>query len=181
MAEHWRIPLDRKFRCILPGHAPDLHASAALHKHVKTDGVWRYMDFHRNADPDSLTLAEVAASLATGRIVQLRGPSQARWYRRLFYEVGILELDVRPLVTQLQWEGLSEKAQTFAKGYMLLEAIRSHDDDPVPLAASFMGPWCGLTRVQSREALNELRRREFLRRTGMHQRLFLYERGREAA
>lgn len=164
-----RIPQSKKFSCILPGHGPDQHPSAAIHQ--GKDGVFRYMDFHRPADPKSLTLAEVRASLAAGRVQQLRGPSQARWYRRLFWEAGLLQAEVVPLLAP----GCSEKARKVAEGFAILCALRGLDDDgPVPFTRDFMGPWCGMTTERAREGFWELRARGLVDRAGRHGRMNLY-------
>ena len=147
-------PLGRKFSCVLPGHQPDRHPSAALHR--GPDGIWRYKDFHRPCDPDTLTLAEVCASRAAGRVTQLRGPSQARWYRRLFYEAGVLPAPLRPLELP---PGLSGEARRLAHGFALLLALRElADGGPTPYTRSFAGPWCGMGERQAGEGITELRR-----------------------
>jgi len=125
----------RKFSCVLPGHGPDRHYSAALHR--GPDGIWRYMDFHRPSDPASLTLAEVRASRAAGQVVCLRAPSQSRWYRRLFYEAGVLPAQPQPIELP---PGLSSEALRLADGFALLLAVRElSDGGPAPYTRSFAG------------------------------------------
>ncbi len=164
------IPLGKKkFSCILPGHGPDRHPSAAIHQ--DTDGVFRYKDFHKPCAPDSLTLAEVRASLAAGRIVELAAPSQARWYRRLFYEAGLIELDLRPLDVH----ACSDNARRVAEGFALLFALRGLDDEgPVPFARAFAGPWCGMDPKAAYRGFRELRALGLIVKAGMHGRTHLW-------
>jgi hypothetical protein len=165
-------PLGSKFSCVLPGHGPDRRPSAALHR--GPDGVWRYMDFHRLSDPSSLTLAEVRASRGAGRVVQLRAPSQARWYRRLFYEAGMLSSRPVPLEPP---PGLSAGARQLAQGFALLLALRDlndGDDGPAPYSRAFAGPWCGMGERQAGEGIAELVRAGVLIKSSQHGRMNLY-------
>ena len=162
--------LGRKFSCVLPGHGPDRHPSAALHR--GPDGIWRYKDFHRPSDPASLTLAEVLASRKAGRVMQLSAPSQARWYRRLFYEAGILA--AHPARLELP-PGLSAVARRLADGFTLLLALRElSDGGPAPYSRSFAGPWCGVGERRAGEGIAELVRAGVLWKADRHGPLNLY-------
>lgn len=164
-------PLGRKFSCVLPDHGPDRHPSAALHR--GPDRIWRYIDFHRPGDPVSLTLAEVRASREAGRLVRLPGPSQSRWYRRLFYEAGVLPAHPVPLDLP---PGLSPVARRLADGFALLLAIRElSDGGPAPYARSFAGPWCGVGERQAGEGIRELVRARVLWQADRHGPLKLYK------
>lgn len=164
-------PLGRKFSCVLPGHGPDRHPSAATHR--GPDGIWRYMDFHRPSDPHSLTLAEVRASRSAGRIVRLAGPSQARWYRRLFHEAGVLP--AHPKLPELPAE-LSPGASQLAKGFALLLALRELDDNgPAPYTRRFASAWCGMGERQAGEGLKELVGAGVLVKAEEHGLLWLFE------
>jgi len=163
-------PLGKKFSCVLPGHGPDRHPSAALHR--GPDGIWRYQDFHRPSDPASLTLAEVRASRGAGRVVRLAGPSQSRWYRRLFHEAGVLPAKVDRLELP---RGLSAHARRLARGFSLLLALRElGDGGPAPYTRAFAGPWCGMGERQAGEGIAELLLAGVLVRAGQHGRMNLY-------
>lgn len=165
-----------KFRCILPEHGPDLHPSAALVR--GGDGVWRYFDHHRKADPPTLTLAEVRASLGAGRVVRLPAPSQARWYLRLFYEAGLVRVDVGQLDLPA---GLSLAAERVADGYMLLRALRGlRDEGPAPYTREFAAAWCGIGERQAGEGIRDLLRAGVLQRTERQGRMNLYLPGEHA-
>jgi hypothetical protein len=93
---------------------------------------------------------------AAGRVTQLRGPSQARWYQRLFYEAGVLPAPLRPLELP---PGLSGEARRLAHGFALLLALRElADGGPTPYTRSFAGPWCGMGERQAGEGITELLR-----------------------
>jgi hypothetical protein len=161
--------LKGKFSCVLPGHGPDRNASAAIHQDF--DRIFRYKDFHRPDDPASLTLAEIRASLAAGAILRLRGPSQARWYRRLFYEAGVLKVERSPLNA----EGCSQDARKVAQGFSLLHDLRAIDDDePMPFARAFAGPWCGMHPLAAYRGLRELHARGVIVKAAMHGRTRLW-------
>jgi hypothetical protein len=159
--------LKRKFSCVLPGHGPDNNPSAAIHQ--DSDGIFRYKDFHRPNAPGSLTLAEVRASRSAGRIVRLAGPSQARWYRRLFYDAGVLEVEVRPLDAS----GCSEGARAVADGFALLVALRD-DEQPLPFAREFAGPWCDMSPMAAYRGVRELHARGLIKPVGRSQRAYLW-------
>jgi len=160
----------RKFSCVLPGHGPDRHYSAALHR--GPDGIWRYRDFHHHADPGTLTLAEVRASREAGRVLQLAAPSQSRWYRRLFYEAGVLSAHPVPLELP---PGLSAPARRLADGFALLIALRElRDGGPAPYTRAFAGPWCGIGERQAGEGIVELLRAGVLVKSDQHGRMNLY-------
>lgn len=164
--------LGAKFSCVLPGHGPDRHPSAnMLRGH---DGVWRYRDWHhRPEEPELLTLAEVRASRGAGRVVQLRGPTQSQWYRRVFHEAGVLLADP---VTLAVPDGCSRLARHVADGFALLLALRDlRDGGPAPYTRSFAAPWCGIGERQAGEAIIELVRAGVLVKAGRHGSLNLYE------
>jgi hypothetical protein len=162
--------LGRKFSCILPGHGPDLNPSAAVVR--GGDGVWRYFDHHRKADPPTLTLAEVRASRGAGRVVRLDAPSQAQWYRRLFFEAGLLTIALPRLELP---KGLSAAARVAAEGYALLLALRElGDGGPAPFTRRFAAAWCGVGEHQAGDAIAELRRARVFRTAGRHGLMNLY-------
>jgi len=175
--------LGRKFSCVLPGHGPDHHPSAAMHR--GPDGVWRYMDFHRPSDPHSLTLAEVRASRGAGKIERLRGPSQARWYWRLFWEAGLIAVHQPPLPVPRQGRGtsaLSEEAVKVGEGFMLLQALRDlSDGGPTPYTTRFASGWCSISKDSAWKSIGELLEAGVLVKVGRHRRMNLYEPGRGPA
>jgi hypothetical protein len=130
------------------------------------------MDFHRPSDPASLTLAEVRASRAAGQVVCLRAPSQSRWYRRLFYEAGVLPAQPQPIELP---PGLSSEALRLADGFALLLAVRElSDGGPAPYTRSFAGSWCGMGERQAGEGIAELIRAGVLLKAARHGRMNLY-------
>jgi hypothetical protein len=165
------VPLGRKFRCVLPGHGPDADPSASLLR--GRDGVWRYFDHHRRAEPPTLTLAEVRASRGAGQVVRLKGPSQARWYRRLFYEAGFIPARVPRLVLP---DGTSPVARRVGESFALLLALRESRGWPgAPFTPGFAAAWSGMSESQASGAIKELRGLGVFIVCGQHGRMNLYE------
>jgi hypothetical protein len=169
----------RKFHCILPGHGPDRHPSANLLR--GHDRIWRYRDWHARPDqPERLTLAEVRASRGLGRVIRLKAPSQARFYKLLFYEAGLLSIDVEPL-----WlpRDASANARRVAQGFAVQLAIRSQlegDHGPAPFTRKYAAAWCCMTVDQARAGTEELRDAEVLISAGTDGRSNLYAAQTEA-
>jgi len=148
---------------VLPDHG-DRRPSASLFKDPLT-GVWKYHDWHR-ASPlgrEWWTLADVRASQSAGREITLPPPSASRWYRRLFWEAGVIKIPARapaPLLSSAR-----PVLRRVADGFALLLALRDVRDpgEPAPFTRDFAAVWCGVTPQQARDAIAELRRLDVLR------------------
>ena len=101
----------------------------------------------------------------------LRGPSQARWYKRLFWEAGLVRVTVMPLPVP---DGTSAVGRKVAGGFGLLLAIR-HEDGPAPFApGDFTASWCELEPWQVRAGVTELRKAGVMELAGKHGPMNLY-------
>lgn len=145
------VPVGRAFRCVLPGHAERSPSSSI-------DPVsGRYHDWHRGGGWHSL--AEVYASRKAGRIVRLEGPSASKWWDRLRWEAGELEVVV-PAPPRLAPD-TPPRTVRVVEGFVLLVALREHRDGPgpVPYTRRFITAWCGLSEHHAEQAkLDALRR-----------------------
>jgi hypothetical protein len=133
-------------------------------------GVWRYHDHHGRGGEEWLSLAEVHASRYSGQLVQFRkkgeefdnkpsppSPAEARWWLRLWYDVGLLE--VNPVPLQLGF-GASEVERKLAEGFALLLALRyTKEMGPIPFTRSFASSWCGVSNWQAGQGISNLVRR----------------------
>jgi hypothetical protein len=167
--------LDQKFSCVLPGHGPDRHPSASLVR--GGDGVWRYFDWHHKLSDPVLTLAEVHCAVVSRAVRRLPAPSQAQWYRRLFYDAGMLAVSIEPPSLR----GDSAEAHGVAKGFALLLALRDlRDGGPAPFTWDFAAAWCGMGRRQAGDGIRQLVRGGVLVEAGYHRGAKLYELGSQA-
>lgn len=170
------IPLGKRFSCVLPGHGPDRDPSASLFR--GRDDVWRYRDWHagKHDTPPWLTLADVHASRSAGRVMTLSAPSQARWYRRLFFDAGLIAVDVMQVLVP---DGCSAAARKVAEGFGLLLGIRNlTDGGPAPFTRTFAAAWCGIGERQAGDGITELLDAGVIHKAGRYGRTNLYLPGR---
>ncbi|HEY5197779.1 MAG TPA: bifunctional DNA primase/polymerase [Solirubrobacteraceae bacterium] len=154
--------LGSPFRCVLPGHH-DEHPSASLFRDPRT-GVWKYHDWHRASQSgrEWWTLAEVFASQVARREVRLNPPSASRWYRRLFWQAGLIDIPA-PASPPLP-SSAPRVLRCVAEGFALLLVLRDVRDpgEPSPYSRAFAADWCGVREKQARVAIAELRRLDVL-------------------
>lgn len=163
-----RIPVSaiegRKFRCPMPRH-DDRRPSATLVRGF--DEIFRVRCWAGCAGDAPLTLAEVAASRAAGDAVRLRGPSQARWYRRLEADAALVAVEKPPM------PGLPSNApepvRRVAEGFAFLVGVRRSldaEDRGTPFGRKFAAAWCGVTEKQARDATIALKDLDVIRPIG---------------
>lgn len=165
----------KPFRCILPGHA-DEHPSASLYRNQS--GVFVYRDWHRAEGPEWLTLGDVRAALAYGKVKLLRSPERAVWTIRLLVEAGA----VRPV--EVPWAGtLPPEAPgwihaVYAGFLVLLGCKWTHTlDEPTPYSWRFASAWCDVPEYRVREAMRELLRHRYIVKRREHGRMALFDAG----
>lgn len=153
------------FRCVLPGHS-DARPSAAVW--LKPGGHHLYHDLHRQSGRQFYELPEVLASIRAGHIVQLSPSSQRRWWDRLFWEAGLL--DVAPAALPSLPSDADEVLRRVAQGFAILVALQAQrdPDEPVVFARHFAAAWCGVSEQQARRAIIELQRRGVIEKVGEH-------------
>ncbi|MBB4663173.1 bifunctional DNA primase/polymerase [Conexibacter arvalis] len=148
----------RDFACLLPGH-DDAHPSATVFR--SASGAFRYRCRGCGAN---LSLARLFATVTTGRHVaddEMRGPTAARWLRRLWHQAGFEPVTIAGRLPQ----GVSVTAMELAAGFRLLAALRD-DDETIPYTALFAAGWCNLDLEAAKAGLKELRACGWLRPTG---------------
>lgn len=152
----------RSFRCVLPGHG-EASPSASVFLDERT-GVYRYRDWHRRDGCEWYSLAEVLASRRAGAVLRLRGPSASRRWDRLFFEAGLLRVEVVCLPALPL--GASPELRCVADGFALLAGLRALRDprEPLPFTRSFAAAWCGVSQWEARKAILELRRLGVIRK-----------------
>jgi len=176
-------PLGKAFHCVIPGH-DDKSPSASLYKDSLT-GAWKYRDWHHAGKYEWLMLADVRAAQSAGRVVEL-GPSSALlWYRRLFWEAGVLKIaDIQkvPLLHNAR-----PTIRLVAEGFALLLAIKNIGNEEIssPYSAEFAAAWCGVTFDQARYSIRELKKMDVLRPVDVYRspkdgvrKMYLYEIGK---
>ena len=159
-----QAPPGKPFPCILPGHA-ERRPSASLCKDPRT-GVWKYHDFHRRG-PEWLTLADVRAAHAYGRVVDLQGPAAARWYLRLFHEAGYIAPKPVPMPPAL---ARPPSVRRVADGFRLLLGLRWLADPgaATPFTREFAAAWCGVSWRTAGNAIAALRDLDVIRKVDEH-------------
>ncbi len=163
--------IGRAFRCPLPGHE-ERRPSAAWFMDAGGEVVLR--DFHRRSGHEFYTLTEVFASVRSGVVQKLAGPSHAVWGRRFLVEVfGLTPVPVK--LPPLPADARASVRRVY-EGLWLLFGVRwlGTPGAPAPLAWTFVARWCGVGERQAGEALGELSRVGVIRRVGTWKRTALY-------
>jgi hypothetical protein len=151
-------PIGHAFRCVLPGHADD-HPSASI-----DPSSLRYHDWHtRTGGRYYFSLAEVYASQCAGAVVTLKSVSHARWWDRLWHDVGLRPVMVAPPVVPAR---VTANQRAVADEFALLVALndRRHPGEPVAFAPRFAAAWCGVSTKVARTAIEQLRHLDVIRR-----------------
>ena len=181
--DHWGVDAapGEGFRCVLPGHA-ERNPSASLWPSNET-GVWRYHDWHGREGQEWWSLAEVHASRHSGQLVRfgegfpLGLASEARWWLRLWHDVGLLPVQPVPLPLGL---GASDLERKIAQGFALLLALRhTCENGPTPFTRRFAVTWCAVSDWHARKGIESLLRHGAIRKDDEHEtsegrKLYLY-------
>lgn len=153
-------PLERKFRCVLPGHH-EQRPSASLWK--GDDGIVVYRDFHAAKYTgsgeellQSFTLTEVFAVQISGRVRRLRGFEHRIWKLRLLAATGCLA--PYPIPAKPGPADLGTFARGLYAGFVELLGLRwvSAPGTPAPYSWRFAAAWCGVPQHHVGEAMREL-------------------------
>ena len=149
-------------RIVCPFH-PDGRPSAGLFR-GSSDGGWV---FKCQACDLVLTLGQLFAKT---RAAALTGPTVRKWWDRLLFEAGGLELPELPPVLAPPGTGAVE---AFVEGFLLLARIDAYGAqiDPrdlagVPYTASFGVPWTGISKSSFDRVRGRLLRDDWLQPTG---------------
>lgn len=141
------------FPCVLPGHGPDRDPSSSIWR--GDNGIYVYRCWHQ--DPGYLSLAEVRASQAYGRVVSFTRskPEHATWKLRLLIEAGVIS-PAPAEVAPLPRDASSDLIRLYDGFQRLLQAKwRYRHGEPTPFAWRFASAWCGLTARQVKKAMTE--------------------------
>lgn len=164
----------RAFPCILPGHH-ECSPSASIYQ--GGHGVFVYHDWHMRDGIEFITLPEVRASFAYGRMTTLRNarPEAATWGIRLLVESGVI--DPVPVDPILLPPDAPLSARKIAKGFQELLSCRwlYTPGDPAPFSRRFASAWCNMGEVQAGEGLKYLRDRGMLKIVDRCRSMPLYE------
>jgi putative DNA primase/helicase len=152
-------PLGEAFNCVLPGHGENSPSASVLRS--RRTGVWNYRDWHNRSGKEWWSLAEVHASRCARQVVKLggkdHGPSESRWWLRLWHDTGLLAPERTELLLP---PGLSDSERSLAEGFgLLLSLRRTREAGPAPYTRRFAADWCGLSEWQARVGLTRLLQR----------------------
>lgn len=147
--------LGEEFPCVLPSPAA---VDDTERLSVVDPSSLRYQKLYPGAIRPWCSLAEVCATLVgrTDKPVALRtGAAHHRWWLRLRYHAGLIDVDVPALDLPPQ---LSPAARRLADGFALNAALGDtrHPGEPTSYSRRFASVWCGLPEGATREALREL-------------------------
>jgi hypothetical protein len=149
------VDVRQKFPCLFyRGH----RAALRFDDHGRPCYVAFAYPYRRRGKLPLWTLGEVHHALAAGLRYpkRLEPPSRVVWERRLEVEAELADIAEVELPSLA---GLSVRAQTLARGYARLCAIRADlklGTEPVPFTRSFAAAWCGMTANAARRAHDEL-------------------------
>jgi len=119
----------------------------------------RYQLLYRSDELKSWwSLAEVCASTVAGHPVDLgafSGVRHARWWDRLRYQAGLLDVHRRPLAIP---DRASPAARRVAAGFELAYVLNAlhHGDAPFAFSQRYAAEWCGLPVKVAAQAVREL-------------------------
>jgi hypothetical protein len=166
-AQELDLPVDRKFSCVL--HPPDEHPSAWLF--VGSGGDLLYHCEHEGGW--TLTLPQVRASLAYGRVIQIRDENgkghpieHLAWRLRLLYEAGCvqpLEVPHRPLGDEAR-----PAVKAVYNGLLLLLGLKWHvwPGNGTTFSWRFAAAWCGVDKKTAEKAMRWLMEQGYVRSVG---------------
>lgn len=141
-------PLGSNFTCILPGHVDCRRAS--VYRDPLTE-VYRYRCWRTGA---WWSLAEVRAAWAYGSPRRVDGVERVIWYRRLWHETALIE--VEPVELRVLGDSSAPaNAQSVYDGFGYLLALRwlTTPGAPAPYARVFAGAWCGISEMQAQRSI----------------------------
>ena len=165
--------VDDKFSCVMPGHGPDRHPSANLHRHpVSGHVLYRCWQAHT-----TYTLSQVYAAItAEAAFESLRwSPSiHAIWKLRLLLHTGLITV---PTPTRLDVP--FDFPKRFRKHLAAVEQFfDARSISRLGLAGmlvpEFLGPWIGQSAETAKELRHALRSANVIHRAGNDGRAHLY-------
>jgi hypothetical protein len=128
----------------------------SIHRDPLT-GHYKYRDRHHYeyGTPKWLRLCDVRAARATGQVRWLRDPEATVWYRRLWFDAGMIE--PKPVALPGLPSDATQALIAVAAGFRLLVGLRrlTHPE-PTPFTNRFVGPWCGVSVGAGARARNDL-------------------------
>ena len=138
------------FRCSLPGH--DGAARFARHE---PSGVYRYECLHQGV---SWSIAQLRAAQSYGHLRRLKAPQEVIWYRRAFFDAGIVRPE--PIALPPVPKYASDNARRLAPAFQTLFELRwiTERGQPVPFGRFFATAWAEFHKPNDvYHAINELR------------------------
>jgi hypothetical protein len=142
------------FACVLPGHTHEAD-SAVLSRGVQGDLL--YVDVHAHSAREMFTLADVYASLHSGRTAHRPRSSHAVFKLDLLRELGWIE--PAPVLIRVLPDTASKAAKVLRERFavlMGLRALRSDGKEAVPYSKRFAADWCGLSPSTALRGITEL-------------------------
>lgn len=151
------VDIGKAFRCVLPGHH---ESSPSATININRNGRHMYHDWHFRSGTEWFTLPEVRASQHCGKVLTLNSPSMKKWWDRMLYEAGRLEVAGMPLTM------ISDPiVKQVADGFLLLAALRETSERgqrSSPYTRSFVQHWCAVSEWRARAAIDVLEECGFL-------------------
>lgn len=159
-----RPKLGKAFRCPLPGHQ-ERKPSAALYR--QPDGVINLHDFHCRSGNEWYSLAEVYASVQSGRLVRLGPGEKSVWLRRALTELGYIRAPavMAPKLPQDAPEIVKDVYVGFQK-LLSVRTLYNSEDIGAPYSWRFASTWCARSERHTGEAIRWLLARGYLRTVG---------------
>lgn len=161
--------LDEKFRCILPGHAPDRVPSASISAAPRTGHVL-YRCWQTNT---SYTLCQVYYSVVARRTIETLPWSRlahVMWKLRTLLETGQVSCPEVGLPAPADLPTSAAKHLPSLRRYF---EVRSLSKLGVPglLVPEFLGPWCGVAPETAKELRHVLRSHGVIQKAGRKEKL----------
>jgi hypothetical protein len=168
------VPVEQKFRCILPGHQPDRTPSAALSPAPET-GEIVYRCWQRGV---TYPLARVYQALVAGRPIDHLPWSDEMhvvWKVRCLLNTG--QIHPPPLALPTLPSGSDPLIVQHFSAVISYFQVREMTAMglPAPFTPTFVGPWCSISVEAAKELRHRLRAAHVIKKTRRWKNYDLYD------